>query len=377
MSDRIPRPSLSTVGHLLRRSAHLVGLVVLLVVVAAFAVFAVPQLVGAEHSYVVLSGSMQPTMEAGDVIIVDDVDMDAIERGDIVSFRDESGSVTTHRVVDIVHDGTTRLRTKGDNNEEPDQGLIQESALVGRVMTVGETPLVIPYVGLAVEAARTDLGIYAMLFVPLTLLLLNEIYTRLGTRSEDPLTDGGNQRLDRHIITNGGGDHPALGHALAEGVTDLAAIGAGETRGAAAEHTAGATNNTDPRDLTLTPLVLLLVVPFSGWLILTARSIPAVMLLAGSTVALLLVAYGRISLYRASGQKASPGTLTRLDVTLATATLAVLVPISAWTALRAGSVPTTMVASGGGIALLLLVFVRIRLWWTARQRATGEEVTPA
>jgi len=55
-----------------RRLANVVGLVLVLAVVVPFLVYAVPQVVGAEHSYVVLSGSMQPTMNPGDVVVVDD-----------------------------------------------------------------------------------------------------------------------------------------------------------------------------------------------------------------------------------------------------------------------------------------------------------------
>ncbi|TKX83266.1 hypothetical protein EXE43_25160, partial [Halorubrum sp. SS5] len=53
-----------------RRIANIVGLMILVAIVVPFVVFAVPQVVGADQSYVVLSGSMEPAMSPGDVIIV-------------------------------------------------------------------------------------------------------------------------------------------------------------------------------------------------------------------------------------------------------------------------------------------------------------------
>jgi signal peptidase len=52
---------------------NLLGVVVLVALVVPFVVFAVPQVVGAEHSYVVLTSSMSPTYEAGDGVIVNEI----------------------------------------------------------------------------------------------------------------------------------------------------------------------------------------------------------------------------------------------------------------------------------------------------------------
>src|SRR6056297_1568948 len=82
------------------------GLVVLVIVLAPFVAFAFPPLVGANHSYVVLSSSMSPAIGAGDVVFVSGVDPTAIEEGDVITFEvgettRTAGSATriTHRVV--------------------------------------------------------------------------------------------------------------------------------------------------------------------------------------------------------------------------------------------------------------------------------------
>jgi signal peptidase len=161
MSDR---------GKWLRR-----GLVaVLLVAVVPFVVTAVPQAVGAEESYVVLSGSMEPTMSAGDVVVVNAVAPSAIERGDVITFRDDRQRVT-HRVVNVTQeDGQRQFVTKGDANEEADMTPVAAESVVGRVAVV------LPFIGHIVLFAQTRVGIAALVLVPAALLLATELRSLVG-----------------------------------------------------------------------------------------------------------------------------------------------------------------------------------------------------
>ena len=137
---------------------------------AVFAVIGVPQIVGATHSYVVLSGSMEPSISAGDVVIVDERPPEEISEGDVITFVDGS-SPTTHKVIDVVQDGETiRFKTKGTANEDPDQGFVEADQVVG------ETMFTIPYLGRVVMLANTKLGAALFLIVPGVLLVLNEVW---------------------------------------------------------------------------------------------------------------------------------------------------------------------------------------------------------
>jgi signal peptidase len=148
---------------------------------APFVVFIAPQVAGAEHSYVVISGSMAPAIGAGDTVVVNNVSGAAIHDGDIITFRrgqtaeirqGQAGeNLVTHRVVDIVQsESGVKFKTKGDANEEADQGLIPADALVGRVM------LTIPYIGHVIAFAGTQLGLIALVALPLGLLVAGELY---------------------------------------------------------------------------------------------------------------------------------------------------------------------------------------------------------
>lgn len=68
--------------------------------------------------FTVMSNSMQPVFQEGDLIIDKVIDKDRIELNDIVTFSNANISIT-HRVVDIQEEeGITYFYTKGDRNNE-------------------------------------------------------------------------------------------------------------------------------------------------------------------------------------------------------------------------------------------------------------------
>lgn len=179
-----------------RRLAHIVGLAVLAATVGLFVATAVPQVVGADHSYVVLSDSMSPSIEAGAVVFVNDVPTDEIAEGDVVTYEQpgatgDTGRVT-HRVVGIVDDGGQRqFRTKGDANEDPDSGLVSSSQVIGVVS------FHVPYAGYVTSFANTKLGTVVLVIVPAILLAASEVWDLLVAGSGDP---------DEESLETGGAD---------------------------------------------------------------------------------------------------------------------------------------------------------------------------
>jgi signal peptidase I len=95
------------------------------------------------QTYVVLSGSMEPTIHTGAVIVATAVDPNALEIGDIVTFlRPGDQESVTHRIVGIK--GTAQGKTfvtRGDANGVEDQGEIRYDRLAGKVT------FSIPYLG--------------------------------------------------------------------------------------------------------------------------------------------------------------------------------------------------------------------------------------
>lgn len=117
--------------------------VVLVVVVAALAAsVVVPRVIGGV-SLTVLTGSMRPTIEPGDLIVVKPVAADEVQIGDIVTFQPVSDdpTVITHRVVakTFTPDGTQFI-TRGDANgadDDPIEGDQIRGRLVYEVPKLG------------------------------------------------------------------------------------------------------------------------------------------------------------------------------------------------------------------------------------------------
>ena len=91
--------------------------------------------IGGMLPLIVLTDSMYPEIESGDLIICRTAEADEIEVNDIISFFDPAGngtSIVTHRVIEIVEeDGEISFRTRGDNNNTEDKELVPAENLVG------------------------------------------------------------------------------------------------------------------------------------------------------------------------------------------------------------------------------------------------------
>ncbi|WP_435102389.1 signal peptidase I [Halarchaeum sp. P4] len=163
-----------------RTALNALGILILVGAVAPFVITAAPQVIGAEHSYTVLSSSMSPTIDAGDIIVVNSVDPQTLSEGDVITFQPPAGHQlagvdrVTHRIVDVVHqDGSLYFETKGDANEETDSALVPASNVVGVVW------FHIPLIGYVTQFANTPLGMVALVVIPASLLAISELYNLL------------------------------------------------------------------------------------------------------------------------------------------------------------------------------------------------------
>ena len=88
----------------------------------------------------VTSGSMEPEIPVGGIVIVRKVKPDSLKVGDVISFYsndvDISGKVNTHRIIEIKQSesGEKIFRTKGDANEYADTAAVFEIDLVGKMI---------------------------------------------------------------------------------------------------------------------------------------------------------------------------------------------------------------------------------------------------
>ena len=132
-----------------------VATVLLLAVMAVALPFSVPKLFGYQI-YNVLTQSMEPAMPVGSAIYVKHCDPQALEQGEIITFRlsQATGLVETHRVVE--NDTQARqLITKGDANALPDVDPVSYERVVGKVV------ICIPVLGTVSEMLHSGPGVTA------------------------------------------------------------------------------------------------------------------------------------------------------------------------------------------------------------------------
>ena len=91
--------------------------------------------VGGYFPMIVLTDSMDPEIQSGDLIFCHTVEAEAVQVGDIISFYDPMGNgstVVTHRVMEIKDEGNElSFITKGDNNNTEDQMPVQAEDVIG------------------------------------------------------------------------------------------------------------------------------------------------------------------------------------------------------------------------------------------------------
>ncbi len=163
-------------------------LLAMVVVLAAFFVIVtftmkgnnaeVPRLFG-YSMMTVQSGSMEPTISEGDVIIVEEVkDLTELDKGDIITFHtviDMKSVINTHRIVEINEEGDMlQFITKGDANEEADLSVVSSGNVIGKYS------MRIPKVGLVLDFLSTSMGFLIVIVLPLLLLFLYQAYNLIN-----------------------------------------------------------------------------------------------------------------------------------------------------------------------------------------------------
>ena len=120
----------------------------------------------------VASGSMEPAIKTGSMVVIKPVAFNTILPGDIISFQglEPPGSVVTHRVVEVTSMGDERVfRTKGDANQDNDLTLVSETRFMGRVI------LHLPYFGNLSQFIRTRQGWILIVIFPAMILVVTEM----------------------------------------------------------------------------------------------------------------------------------------------------------------------------------------------------------
>ena len=124
-----------------------------ILIVKSFTSEEVPNVAGT-LPLIVLTDSMYPVIESGDLIICHTEEPENVQTGDVIAFFDPAGNgttIVTHRVLEVTEQaGQTAWRTKGDNNNTEDRMLVPADKLVAvyegtRIPGAGNVALFMPF----------------------------------------------------------------------------------------------------------------------------------------------------------------------------------------------------------------------------------------
>ena len=104
-----------------------------ILIVKSFTSEEVPSVAGT-LPLIVLTDSMYPQIQSGDLIICHTAEPEEVEENDVIAFFDPAGNgstIVTHRVIEVTElNGKIAWRTKGDNNNTEDRLLVTADKLV-------------------------------------------------------------------------------------------------------------------------------------------------------------------------------------------------------------------------------------------------------
>ncbi|MFQ5763029.1 MAG: signal peptidase I [Candidatus Bathyarchaeia archaeon] len=116
--------------------------------------------------FVVAGDSMRPTLDVGDLVLIEGAMPGELKTGDIVAFYSRSPvdtlhDITIHRIESITlePDGQFIIKTKGDNNPDEDPFYLTQDDIKGRVIAR------VPQLGLYLKNPINMLGIGAILLI--------------------------------------------------------------------------------------------------------------------------------------------------------------------------------------------------------------------
>ena len=150
----------------------------------------------------VSSGSMRPTYNVGDLLVIQNIPSENLQVDDVIVFEVSTRSYDiVHRIIEIQYrsqDGKLYFRTKGDNNLSADywrgsecwNGMIPQENVIGKV--IFSLPLV-GYISLAVTGS--PYGILIILGVILLIILISIPFGEIKKpEDEEKITNSKNQQ---------------------------------------------------------------------------------------------------------------------------------------------------------------------------------------
>jgi signal peptidase len=163
------------------------GLVTFLVVLAGITMLTGFDLPGSVRLFVVRSGSMEPAIPTGSLVVVEQTD--GYEQNDVITYLTSADAnarnanrTITHRIIEVRQEESGVVyMTKGDVNDVPDTKMVPANQVLGKVA------IHIPYAGYPVAYAKTQMGFVVLVAIPAMLIIYSECVSLLKQVKEKML----------------------------------------------------------------------------------------------------------------------------------------------------------------------------------------------
>jgi signal peptidase I len=114
----------------------------------------------------VLSGSMEPEIHTGSIVIIKPISNYKI--GDVITFGKNTKTEipTTHRIVEArAETGLMVYKTKGDANNSNDSSEVKQKEVIGKVY------ISIPFIGYIINFLKKPLGLMIVIVIPAVIII--------------------------------------------------------------------------------------------------------------------------------------------------------------------------------------------------------------
>lgn len=150
--------------------------VLLIIMLLVAGVLVIPPLLGCKNM-AVLSGSMEPKIGVGALVVARETKPELLEVGDVITYRLSGDTLVTHRIIEI-RAAEKNVLTRGDANDIPDGAPVPYDKIVGKVL------FSVPLLGYLTMYIKTPLGIAGICGMLMVMIILNFLPDLLSKEPE-------------------------------------------------------------------------------------------------------------------------------------------------------------------------------------------------
>lgn len=144
------------------------ALIVAIILIGVFLAAALLPIPGNYQVKIVQSGSMEPSIDIGSIVIIRPADK--YREGEVITFKEKKEEPVTHRIVGVqVIEGEVHFTTKGDANNTPDSQEVPKSEVIGKVL------FDVPYLGYLIDFIKKPFGFLVVLVIPALIIVGDEL----------------------------------------------------------------------------------------------------------------------------------------------------------------------------------------------------------